>query len=609
MPDVWDAVESSIINYEPSITAPAVDYATIPDRPTKKSDIQKFIKRRHPEFSYFVMLSRWILDTLEGGEEYRDAQYGFDRFGKERRNLIRSRREYPLGGIPAMDWWGDPLPYSPNIREVIDYNEAADDEYEARRQRTPIPNFLDEYIEKILANIYKQQITRTLPGIVQPWQRNVDGRGSSLAEFMRNIAGRLMIAMGHIDIYADHPPLPAGATVRTRGDQVRAGLINCVMRYILPENMLWWQLDLMGRYYTEALIQEFTFNRDSDRPNVQVRHWTAKDWVLWDLDGNQIGRGDHAFGIVPIVRVFDRRKLRLDHTGHSRVYSIVDLSKVFYNEESELVASNTTQNFPILQGPAIQNRPGEQQSIFVSRFAMLTRQSDQNNNVIGYDYVQPSTNNAEFMQTRLASLKDRMDTIVGMNRPMGATTKGHVAQSGISKAFDQEDASTLFASFASSLADAEWEITVLAARILTDGNVSQTDIDNIEIIYPNRFNLLKFEDLAGMSATIQGYIDSPSFGKVPELDRRTLRTMYRSIHPDLNEETYRLIDKEIDGLIDQAVKSRKASQLAGPPIGTAGGPSPVAGVQGTDQQIVTLARQQKTLALSEDINVSPSEPN
>jgi hypothetical protein len=609
MPDAWDDIGSGIV-YQPS-TLQGSDLAKIPGRPTKKSDIQKFIKRRHPEFGWFVETSRWILDTLEGGEQYRDARYGTDRFGKEVRNLVRSRREYPLGGIAELDWWGDlPPPDSPSRREIAEYNRACDDEYELRRRRTPIPHFLDEYIEKILSNIYQQEITRNLPVVVERWAKDVDGRGSTLAEFMRNTLGRLLIALGHVDVYADHPPAPAAEPIETRGDQVRAGLASCMVRYILPENMLWWRLDGASRYYTEALVKEYTFDKNDDSIVVRIRHWTSGDWVLWDADGEEVARGEHSYGIVPIVRVFDRRRLRLDHTGQPRLYPIVDLSKVFYNEESELVASDTTHNFPILQGPPVQNRPGEQQSVFLSRFAMLTRQPDSNGTLNGYDFVQPSTNNAEFMQSRQADLRDRMDMVVGLNRPMGAVEKGHVSQSGISKAFDQDDASKMFASIAASLSDAEWEVAVLAARVLTDGKFSKQEIDKIEIIYPNRFNLLKFDDLAGMSDTIQKYVDSPSFAKIPELDRRTLRTMYRGIHPDLNEDTYAKIDKQIDDLISQAVESRKsAPKVPGPGIaGPTGGPR-VAGVAGANQQVAATARQQGTPALDESINVSTSEPN
>jgi hypothetical protein len=114
MSDAWDDIGSGIV-YQPS-TLQRSDLAGMPGRPTKKSDIQKFIKRRHPEFGWFVETSRWILDTLEGGEQYRDARYGTDRFGKEVRNLVRSRREYPLGGIAELDWWGDLPP--PRDRRV-----------------------------------------------------------------------------------------------------------------------------------------------------------------------------------------------------------------------------------------------------------------------------------------------------------------------------------------------------------------------------------------------------------------------------------------------------------------------------------------------------------
>ena len=53
------------------------------------------IRRRHPEWREHHLRWRWMLDSLEGGERYRQAVYGSDNRGLPIRNLIRHKREYP----------------------------------------------------------------------------------------------------------------------------------------------------------------------------------------------------------------------------------------------------------------------------------------------------------------------------------------------------------------------------------------------------------------------------------------------------------------------------------------------------------------------------------
>ena len=48
------------------------------------------MRRRHPEWRENQRRWRWLLDSLEGGERYRQAVYGFDPRGLPIRNLILS---------------------------------------------------------------------------------------------------------------------------------------------------------------------------------------------------------------------------------------------------------------------------------------------------------------------------------------------------------------------------------------------------------------------------------------------------------------------------------------------------------------------------------------
>ena len=53
------------------------------------------VQRRHVDWLEHQIRWRWLMDSHEGGERYRNAVYGPDRRGLPCRNLFRHKREYP----------------------------------------------------------------------------------------------------------------------------------------------------------------------------------------------------------------------------------------------------------------------------------------------------------------------------------------------------------------------------------------------------------------------------------------------------------------------------------------------------------------------------------
>src|SRR5438270_6893101 len=77
----------------------------------------EIIRRRHPEWQEHHLRWRWMLDSLEGGERYRQAVYGYDHRGLAVRNLIRHKREYPDPrelSLSVADGFAGPVPGSPS---------------------------------------------------------------------------------------------------------------------------------------------------------------------------------------------------------------------------------------------------------------------------------------------------------------------------------------------------------------------------------------------------------------------------------------------------------------------------------------------------------------
>src|SRR5580700_1707431 len=91
----------------------------------------EIVSRRHAEWLEHHLRWRWMLDSLEGGERYRQAVYGYDHRGLPVRNLIRHKREYPAPRETSLTIVG-PVPTPPGDFAGLGQDPAAsasDDDY------------------------------------------------------------------------------------------------------------------------------------------------------------------------------------------------------------------------------------------------------------------------------------------------------------------------------------------------------------------------------------------------------------------------------------------------------------------------------------------------
>ena len=89
---------------------------------------------------------------------------------------------------------------------------AMDDDYELRRARTPVPEFVAEAVEIHLAKVYDQEVARDGPADLIAWWKDVDGCGTPIDDYMRETIAPLLLVLGCIDVCLDHPQAPPGET-------------------------------------------------------------------------------------------------------------------------------------------------------------------------------------------------------------------------------------------------------------------------------------------------------------------------------------------------------------------------------------------------------------
>ena len=510
-------------------------------------EAQDLIARRHPEWRENHLRWRWLLDSLEGGDRYRNAVYGVDRRGLPIRNLVRHKREYP----DPREIGGGVLPGLAGTSGLGDQEDgpaaSTDDDYELRRARTPVPTFVAEAVETHLSRIYSREVRRVGPEELMAWWGDVDGCGTSVGQWMAEAVAPLLLTLGQLDIVLDHPPAPDGEVVETRADAERLGLDRCFASVILPEDLLWWRLDATGRRYLECLVREYL--DEGDGPTLHYRHWTGEGSALYSEDGTLVSATAHAFGRVPIVRLFDQRKPRCRHIGQSRYEGIAERQREYYNRDSELILSDTTQAHPLLQGP--EDFVQADGTIPIGPSWLLPKKKNSGGGSTtyeGFDVVDFPKDGAESLRKNKADLRDDVDRDSSLVRPAG---RDGVAQSGVAKAIDHSDGNNRLAKVARTLAKAERLVAELALAVLRDGPRGAASAGEFEVIYPTEFDLFTAGDVAQATAQFQGLVADA--GSLPVIEGLMLGRLLRLCLPGLGDWRYAECDAEIADLLAKRV--------------------------------------------------------
>jgi hypothetical protein len=508
------------------------------------------VDRRHPEWREHHQRWRWLLDSLEGGERYRQAVYGYDNRGLPVRNLVRHKREYPdpreLSSLPPVYPSGSAGGEDPAVF-------ASDDDYELRRARTPAPTFLAEVVDTHLARIYAREVKRSGPEPLMDWWADVDGCGTSIDEWMADSVAPLLLVLGQVDVCMDRPPAPAGEVVDTQDDVRRLGLDRCVASVILPENMLWWRLDPNGQRYLECLVLEF--HESVDGVEQRYRHWTVDESTLYDADGNVLTVAPNPYGVVPIVRLFDRRKPRCRNIGQSRYESIAERQREYYNRDSELILSDTTQAHPLLQGP--EDFVQADGTIPIGPGWLLPKKKNSLGGTAtyeGFDIVEFPKDGAESIRKNKTDIRDDVDRDSALVKPTG---RDGVAQSGLSKLMDQADGNNRLTKIAKVLARAERLAAALALLVLDNGLFNAPRDAEVEVVYPADFDLFTASDVASAAADFQSL--ATAAGKLPITEGLLLSRLMRLCLPGMSDAQYAECDVEIRSYLADRDQSHGAT--------------------------------------------------
>jgi len=503
---------------------------------------KRITDRRHPEWAAHHQRWRWLLDSYEGGDRYRYATYGNDSRGLPIRNLVRHKREYPQD--QAADAGTLFREHGPNPAVA-----ATDDDYTLRLARTPVPTFVAEAAGDNVSAIYAREVERTGPAELEAWWEDVDGRGTPIDRWMEETVAPLLYTLGCLDVLIDHPAAPKGEVIATKADAQRLGVTRAVARAVYPEDVVWWRLDPATGGYLEAMVREWhPSDADEDQLEERLRHWTATESVLYGVRGDKVSETPHGFGRVPMVRVFDKRRPRCEHVGLSRLEGTAERQREYYNRDSELILSDTTQAHPLLQGPEDYVQPDG--TVPVGPGWLLPKKKSMTGGSVeyeGFEVVEFGKGGAESIRQNKQDLRDQVDREAKLAKPAGSTAVGGegagvVAQSGLSKSYDHAARARLLASLAQTFAEAEKRAARLALVVLTDSPEPETD--GVEITYPALFDVMDPAELATGLGQLQRVVEGA--GALPKTEADLIGQLVRALMPGRTDDVYAACDREIE---------------------------------------------------------------
>jgi hypothetical protein len=432
------------------------------------TNIKDLIENPHQIFKQYFNYFNFLLDAYEGGVDYCKAMI-------------------PGSSSSLKDWAFKLYAGSTQINQTVTGNlfmhpKERMQDYSERLRMSYYYNFCAPIIDIYTDHLFKQPITADFGSIeddVAERSENIDNKGGSIGEFRKSMSEMAQI-YGHIFVITDSPQYDG--MVRTKADVLDNNLLPYFTLHH-PQCIVNWALDMFGspwwvivRESADSNIDPFNYNKDRSE-NVQYRLWTRQEWILFDEGYDEIGRGAHGLGVVPITCVFDKQSKKVrNFLGISAIADIAFIARDVYNSCSELKQILRDQTFAFL---TIQGNAGEYDELSVGTSKALLYPVDRQ----APAYVSPPSANAEVYFSHIDRQVSKMFQLAKLEGgSVQAPDQSAVQQSGVSKAWDFNQTNSSLSKKAGNLEDGETKLWQNFARWLDkefDGSIE----------YPHDFDI------------------------------------------------------------------------------------------------------------------------
>ena len=439
------------------------------------STIREIVDNPHPIYLKNCDFWNFLLDSYEGGKDYSQC-------------FLSQVKQVGVGSSIKMHiFGGGPDAQITKAGNLFMHPKERSKDYADRIAMSYYYNFCAPIIDIYSDHLFKQPVNEdfgSIKDLVDERRDNIDNRQGSIGEFRKDMADLAQI-YGHVFVVTD--------SVNYEGDVLTMADVfsNNLLPYFTthhPQNVMNWSLDEFGspfwvlvRESTDGNPDPFAFDKER-RELVRYRLWTRQEWILYDADYNEMSRGTHGLGVVPITCVFDKKSKKASNfLGISAIADIALVARDVYNSCSELRQILRDQTFAFL---ALQGNSDEYNAIEVGTSKGLLYPVDRAMPA----YVSPPSSNAEVYFQHIDRQITKMFQLAKLEGgSVQPVQQSAVEQSGVSKAWDFNQTNSALSKKAGNLEDGEtklWQIFALAEGREFDGSVE----------YPHEFSVTSLMD-------------------------------------------------------------------------------------------------------------------
>jgi hypothetical protein len=497
-------------------------------------NIKNMVEKPHLINSNYYDYWNFMIESYEGGIDY------------SRSHIVKGQLGVKSIKIEVN---GKPLQTYANCN-LFQHPKEKNEDYMQRIRMSYYYNFCAPIIDIYTDHLFKQSINSDFANIdkdVQFRSEDIDRKGSSITEFRKEVAEYAQI-LGHIIVICDLPNVETD--ILTFQDLIDFDSFPYFSIH-LPQNIINWSLDRFGQPYW-VLAREFAdINTDPEVFNkeaadlINYRLWTRTEWILFNSGYEEISRGFHNLGRVPITCIFNKSsKKQRNFLGISDLADIAFIAKDVYNSCSELKQILRDQTFSIL---ALQGDATDYNALSVGTSKGVLYPEGKN----PPQYVSPPEANARVYFDHIDRQVSKIFQLAKLEGG-SASYNGQVAQqqSGVSKAWDFNQTNSALAKKAGNLEDGEtklWQLFALWQGKEFDGSIQypvefsiqtlKADMDEAEQAF--RLNLGKEFNLEVKKAIIK-----KKFPRASEKEQQTMIDEMES--QEGKSEGGRLIDRRPD---------------------------------------------------------------
>lgn len=254
---------------------------------------------------------------------------------------ILAEREHPLvaDNLPLWNLYMDAIRGGKNFvndENLFSHRLEDSDDFTEREDRGYFLNYCESIPNLFNVYIFKEKIGRPPDDMLDPFRKNVDGRGMTISEFVNRV-GFFSSVFGAMHVLVDMPS--SNKEILSKRD-VKENKLQPYCTLVYPQQLKDWSIDSQGNLRWIVIENTYYYDEDPTIEREDEKHYkliTRDEWRIEDSEGNPAklaegvpNSGTNALGVVPLVTLY-HKDMDDDKVGESMLKDIVYINRIIMN--------------------------------------------------------------------------------------------------------------------------------------------------------------------------------------------------------------------------------------------------------------------------------------